>query len=350
MTGSTTSRFGPDTTTSEVLEGIDLTGRNAIVTGASGGLGAETARALAEKGANVLLAARDLAKAAPVAEAIRSEAAGRSVEVAELDLTSLDSVRAFAARFNEAHEELQLLVNNAGIMACPLVRTEQGWELQFATNHLGHFRLTGLLVPALRAGAPSRVVIVSSAAHLLSPVNFDDVHFERRDYDKWVAYAQSKTANVLFARELNRRLRADGVTANALHPGVIMTELARHLTPDDVKNMMERRPDGAPFRFKRLRSWRVEAGSTSKIAESASPQERRRPARGTLRTPSIRKRPRCCGASPRSWWASASNSRLVHPDGEVQSPRIGPCSVIKCPASSNEASLLRVSFARLGRS
>jgi NAD(P)-dependent dehydrogenase (short-subunit alcohol dehydrogenase family) len=267
MTGSTTSRFGPDTTTSEVLEGIDLTGRNAIVTGASGGLGAETARALAEKGANVLLAARDLAKAAPVAEAIRPQAAGGSVEVAELDLTSLDSVRAFAARFNEAHEELQLLVNNAGIMACPLVRTEQGWERQGATNHLGHFLLTGLLVPALRAGAPSRVVIVSSAAHLLSPVNFDDVHFERRDYDKWVAYAQSKTANVLFARELNRRLQADGVTANALHPGVIMTELARHLTRDDVKNMMERPPEGVPFRFKA-----VPAGAATSVWAATAPE------------------------------------------------------------------------------
>jgi NAD(P)-dependent dehydrogenase (short-subunit alcohol dehydrogenase family) len=196
-----------------------------------------------------------------VAEAIRPQAAGGSVEVAELDLTSLDSVRAFAARFNEAHEELQLLVNNAGII------TEQGWELQFATNHLGHFLLTGLLVPALRAGAPSRVVIVSSAAHLLSPVNFDDVHFERRDYDKWVAYAQSKTANVLFAQELNRRLQADGVTANALHPGVIMTELARHLTRDDVKNMMERRPEGVPFRFKA-----VPAGAATSVWAATAPE------------------------------------------------------------------------------
>jgi NAD(P)-dependent dehydrogenase (short-subunit alcohol dehydrogenase family) len=259
--------LGPDTTTSEVLKGIDLRGRNAIVTGASGGLGAETARALAEKGANITLTARDPAKAAPVAEAVRSESAGGSVEVAELDLTSLESVREFAARFNEAHEELHILVDNAGIMACPLARTEQGWELQFATNHLGHFLLTGLLVPALRAGAPSRIVIVSSAAHLLSPVNFDDVHFERRDYDKWVAYAQSKTANVLFAHELNRRLQADGVTANALHPGVIMTELARHLTPDDIKDMMERSPDEAPLRFKT-----VPAGAATSVWAATAPE------------------------------------------------------------------------------
>ncbi len=267
MSAATVSRFGPETTTSDVLKGIDLTGRNAIVTGASGGLGAETARALAGKGARVTLAARDLAKAAAVVELIQSQVDDGSVEVAELDLTCLRSVHSFAARFKESGRDLHILVNNAGIMACPLARTEQGWELQFATNHLGHFLLTGLLVPALLAGAPSRIVVVSSAAHLLSPVDLDDIHFERRSYDKWLAYAQSKTANVLFAHELNERLQAHGVVANAVHPGVIMTELARDLTPDDIKSMMEMSPDAAPLRFKT-----IEAGAATSVWAASAPE------------------------------------------------------------------------------
>jgi NAD(P)-dependent dehydrogenase (short-subunit alcohol dehydrogenase family) len=271
MTGTNASGFGPDSTTDEVLEGVDLAGRNAIVTGASGGLGAETARALAAKGADVTIAARDLAKAAPVAESIRSQEGAGSVDVAELDLTSLESVRALAERYGSSHDELHILVDNAGIMACPLARTAQGWELQLATNHLGHFLLTGLLVPLLQAGAPSRVVVVSSAAHLLSPVNLDDLHFDRRDYDKWVAYGQSKTANVLFVRELNARLRDHGVTANALHPGIIMTELARSLTPDDIKNMADNAPDGVPMKFKT-----IPAGAATSVWAATAPEFERR--------------------------------------------------------------------------
>lgn len=246
---TTAAAYGPDTTTTEVLEGVDLRGKVAVVTGASGGLGAETARALAEKGADVTLAARDLAKAGAVADAIRAEGGGGVVEVAELELTSPESIRAFARNYLDKHPKLHILVDNAGIMACPLGRTEQGYELQLATNHLGHFLLTGLLLPALRAAAPSRVVVLSSAAHFMGTVDFDDPQFERRDYDKWVAYGQSKTANVLFALELNRRLQNDGVTVNAVHPGMIMTELARSLTPDDIKALMERR-DGPPPQFK----------------------------------------------------------------------------------------------------
>jgi len=265
MTESRSAGFGAASTTSDVLEGIDLGNRVAIVTGASGGLGAETARALAEKGAQVTLAARDLPKTEAVADAIRAE--GGAVEVSELDLTSLASVRGFAEGFLDSHPELHILVNNAGIMACPLARTEQGWELQFATNHLGHFLLTGLLVPALRAGAPSRVVVVSSAAHLMSGVDFDDVHFERREYDKWVAYGQSKTANTLFASELDRRLRGSGVTVNALHPGVIMTELARNMTEDDMKDLLSRREAGATLEWKT-----VPAGAATSVWAASAPE------------------------------------------------------------------------------
>ncbi len=243
--------FGPKSTTDEVLEGIDLAGRLALVTGASSGLGVETARALAAHGAHVVMAARDLAKTESAAEAIRQGTGNRSIEVMELHLEQPASVRAFARAFLARHPALHMLIGNAGVMACPLTRTAEGWELQFATNHLGHFLLGNLLAPALVAGAPSRLVSVSSAGHRFSPVVFDDIHFERRAYDPWSAYGQSKTANVLYAVELDRRLAHHGVRAFGLHPGGIRTELGRHLTPDVMAQLMQRRkargPSGAPI-------------------------------------------------------------------------------------------------------
>jgi NAD(P)-dependent dehydrogenase (short-subunit alcohol dehydrogenase family) len=267
MSNAQRDRFGPETTTTEVLEGIDLSGRVALVTGASGGLGAETARALCERGADVTIAARDLAKAESCATVIRNSGYPGAIDVAELDLLSLDGVRRFAKQFLQNHAELHILVNNAGIMACPLARTAQGWEHQFATNHVGHFLLSGLLLPALHAGAPSRVVVVSSGAHLMGGMDFDDPHFERREYDKWIAYGQSKTANVLFAREFNRRFESVGITANALHPGVIMTELARNLTPDDLKDLMSDSGDRPPPTFKS-----VEAGAATSVWAASAPE------------------------------------------------------------------------------
>jgi NAD(P)-dependent dehydrogenase (short-subunit alcohol dehydrogenase family) len=227
--------FGHDTTTDEVLEGIDLAGKTALVTGASGGLGAETARALASRGAAVTLAVRDVPKGEGVAQAIR-ESTGSEVDVVELELDSLPSVRACAQGWLASHGVLNLLINNAGIMACPLARTSQGWESQFATNHLGHFLLTMSLLPAIKTGAPSRIVNLSSGAHRFGGIDFDDIHFNEREYNKFAAYGQSKTANVLFAVELGRRLEGSGVTINAVHPGVIMTDLGRHLTPEDLAN------------------------------------------------------------------------------------------------------------------
>ncbi len=226
------SRFGARSTAAEVLEGIDLGGRRAVVTGASGGLGAETARALARAGAAVVLAARDLAKAGAVAEAIRRETGRNRARVLPLALDSLASVRAFAKQLLEQERELEILVANAAVMACPLQRSTSGHDLQFATNHLGHFLLAQLLLPALRRGAPSRVVSVSSGAHWMSPVLFDDLRFERRDYHPWLAYGQSKTANALFALEFDRRHEGQGVRAFSLHPGAIQTELGRHVTPE----------------------------------------------------------------------------------------------------------------------
>lgn len=260
--------FGRETTTDEVIQGIDLNGVEAVVTGASGGLGAETARALASAGAAVTLAVRNVEKANGVAESIRALQPSANVGVLELDLTSLDSVRQFAELYLAEHDSLGLLINNAGIMACPLEHTGPGWEMQLATNHIGHFLLTGKLLPALRSGAPSRVVNVSSAGHRLSGMDFDDPHFERREYDKWVAYGQSKTANVLFAVELDKRLADQDVHALAIHPGMIMTELARHMGPQDFEDLQDRSgPTAGKLEFKS-----VEAGAATSVWAATAPE------------------------------------------------------------------------------
>jgi len=241
---ATARSFDKNSTASEVVAGLDLSRMHALVTGASGGLGAETARALAERGARVTLTARDMPKGREVAESIRKSTGNDRLEVMALALDDPHSVREFAKAFLAKNAPLTALINNAGVMACPLARTPQGYEMQFATNHLGHFLLTGLLAPALRAGAPARVVSVSSRGHRFSPVVFEDIHFERRAYDKWSSYGQAKTANVLFAVGLDKRLRDAGVRANALHPGAIVTELGRHLSPDDIKQLQARSPGG----------------------------------------------------------------------------------------------------------
>jgi NAD(P)-dependent dehydrogenase (short-subunit alcohol dehydrogenase family) len=246
MMPPTPRSFDRSSTSDEVLDGIDLTGRLALVTGASSGLGAETARALAAHGASVVMTGRDLAKTGSVAEKIQSSTGNRSVEVMELHLEKPASVRAFAKACLARHRALHMLIGNAGVMACPLQRTAEGWEMQFATNHLGHFLLGCLLAPALRAAAPSRVVSVSSAGHSFSPVVFEDIHFERRPYDKWQAYGQAKSANVLYAVELDRRVADHGVRALALHPGGIVTELGRHLDAEDVRLIRARAAEHAP--------------------------------------------------------------------------------------------------------
>jgi len=248
MAERVTSRFGHGSTAMEVVAGIDLDGKNAIVTGAASGIGVETARALAAAGARVILAVRDRAKGEAVARDVQASTRNPAVRVEELDLADVESVRRFADRFRATGAPLHILVNNAGIMACPLARTRDGWELQFATNHLGHFLLAGRLAPALEAGAPSRVVALSSVGHRLSAIHFDDVHFERRPYDRWLAYGQSKTANALFALELARRATAAGITANAVHPGGIMTGLQQHLSREDMNALGWLDADGKPRR------------------------------------------------------------------------------------------------------
>ncbi|HEX7307456.1 SDR family NAD(P)-dependent oxidoreductase [Lentzea sp.] len=220
------TEFGFSSTATEVAHGIDLTGKRVVVTGASSGIGVETARALAGIGAEVTLAVRDVAAGEKVAQEI-----GGKVEVARLDLTDLSSVDEFARSWSGP---LHVLVNNAGVMATPERYTEQGWEWQFATNHLGHFALATGLHSALKAAGNARIVSVTSRGHMLSPVIFDDVHYAFRSYEPWGAYGQSKTANVLFAVEATRRWEADGITANAVMPGAIYTNLQRHIGPSDV--------------------------------------------------------------------------------------------------------------------
>ena len=258
-------RYGAETTTAEVSAGVDLSGRHALVTGASGGLGAETARALAAAGAAVTLAARDLDKAAGVAEAIRSEVPGAVLDFLELELDRPESIRTAAKAWLADHTQLHLLVNNAGVMACPLDHTAENFERQFATNHFGHFLFTGLLMPVLLHSAPARVVNLSSAGHRMSPVVFEDIHYRERPYDKWEAYGQSKTANILFSVALDRRVSGGGVRANAVHPGMIMTDLGRHLDADDVKKLMARRPKGSPPQWKT-----VEAGAATSVWAAVS--------------------------------------------------------------------------------
>ncbi|MFB9835026.1 SDR family NAD(P)-dependent oxidoreductase [Actinoallomurus acaciae] len=225
-----TTGFGAESTASDVIAGVDLTGRRAVVTGASSGIGVETARALAGANAEVTLAVRDVEAGEKAAAAITAAATGHpDVTVAPLDLADQSSVRAFVAGWSGP---LHILVNNAGVMATLETRTAEGWELQFATNHLGHFALATGLHDALRAAGSARVVVVASVGHVNGEVLFDDIHFAHHPYDPWAAYAQSKTANILFAVEAARRWAGDGIAVNALNPGRIWdTGLSRHLPP-----------------------------------------------------------------------------------------------------------------------
>lgn len=222
------SPFGAASTASDVMAGIDLRGKRAIVTGGYSGLGVVTVRHLVTAGAQVIVPARDPARAG---EALKDLP---GVEIIGMDLMSPGSVAAFAAGIVARGTPLHLLINSAGIMATPLMRDANGHEAQFATNHLGHYRLTCGLWPVLRAAGGARVVAVSSRGHQIAGVDFDDIDFARRDYDKWIAYGQSKTANALFALALDRRGTSYGIRAFSLHPGQILTELARHLSTEEI--------------------------------------------------------------------------------------------------------------------
>jgi NAD(P)-dependent dehydrogenase (short-subunit alcohol dehydrogenase family) len=232
--------FGSESTADDVLAGIDLTGKRFLVTGASAGLGVETTRALAAHGAMVTMAVRDLDKGAAALEQVRAAVPDAQLDLRELDLADLASIRSFADGFLEDHPVLDVLIANAGVMACPQAATADGFELQFGTNHLGHFLLIQRLMPALLAAGTARVVLLSSAGHRFSDVDLDDPSFEHQPYDPWVAYGRAKTANVLCAVGIDQRFRDRGVRAFAVHPGGIQTELGRHLTDDTLKVLMDR--------------------------------------------------------------------------------------------------------------
>jgi NAD(P)-dependent dehydrogenase (short-subunit alcohol dehydrogenase family) len=251
--------FNVGSTTDDVVAGLDLTGSTIVVTGATSGLGLQSAKALASTGAAVVLTGRDDAKGAAAVEEV-----GHGAVFANIDLASLDAVRRGSDDLLGRLDRLDVLLNNAGVMACPLERTADGFEMQFGTNHLGHFLLTARLFPLLKASTPSRVVNLSSHGHMIGGVDLDDPNYERRDYDKWGAYGQAKTANVLFSRELDRRFGAQGLHAYAVHPGMIHTNLGRHLVPEDLTMITDRtkdRPAGGPSTsFKK-----VETGAATQV-------------------------------------------------------------------------------------
>jgi NAD(P)-dependent dehydrogenase (short-subunit alcohol dehydrogenase family) len=259
--------LGFASTTDEVVAGQDLSGRVALVTGASSGLGRETARALASVGARVILAGRDEDKLATVALQIVQSVPGATVEVGHLDLTSLAQVRQFAGEFLATNDGLHLLINNAGVMATPFEHTRDGFELQFGTNHIGHFLLTGLLAPALLRDPPSRIVNLSSGGHMSSDILWDDLNFERHPYDPFIAYGQSKTANILFTVELERRLSGRGVHSYAVHPGLVGTKLGRYMTPEVVAQLMERAKQGGGMPTRKS----LEQGAATSVWAATAP-------------------------------------------------------------------------------
>jgi NAD(P)-dependent dehydrogenase (short-subunit alcohol dehydrogenase family) len=248
------STFGAESTTDEVLSGVDLSGKRVLVTGVSAGLGVETARVLAAHGALVVGAARNLEKARGATESVRAGAAkGGGLELVELDLASLKSVRACADALMAAGKPFDVVIANAGVMACPFGKTMDGFETQFGTNHLGHFVLVNRIASLIKG----RLVNLSSSGHRFADVDLEDPNFEHTPYTEFGAYGRSKTANVLFAVEFDRRHKTRGVRATAVHPGGIQTELGRYMTPEVRKALIDSinaaaGPGAAAFKYKTI--------------------------------------------------------------------------------------------------
>jgi NAD(P)-dependent dehydrogenase (short-subunit alcohol dehydrogenase family) len=256
--------FSAKSTAAEVVAGIDLSGRRAIVTGGASGIGIETARALAGAGAQVTIAVRNVDAGNHTATNIAATTGNATVRVAALDLADRASLASFVAAWGD--DPLHILVNNAGVMACPEMRTPEGWEIQFATNHFGHFALAMGLHRALTAAGGARVVSVSSGGHLLSPIVFDDIHFRIRAYEPWPAYGQSKTANALFAVEATKQWADDGIAVNTLMPGTIRSNLQRHLDEVELERMEARMNQSTDFEWKT-----PEQGAATSVLVATSP-------------------------------------------------------------------------------
>ena len=234
------SDFGWASTTDEVLAGKDLSGRTVFITGANSGLGQETARAMAARGAHVIMAGRDQAKLDEAVGAVRETVPKAQLDTLTVDLTNLENIRAATSRARQRFGKIDLLINNAGVMATPFLHTRDGFEMQLGTNHFGHFALTAELMPLIEHGDLKRIVNLSSRGHHFAPVDFDDPHFQNRPYDPWIAYGHSKTANVLFTVGLEARFAVLGIHAYAVHPGGIQTNLGRHMTPEMIETLMKR--------------------------------------------------------------------------------------------------------------
>ncbi|MBX2802551.1 MAG: SDR family NAD(P)-dependent oxidoreductase [Myxococcales bacterium] len=262
----TQSGFHARSTGDEVLAELDLTGKVAIVTGGYSGIGLETTRALASKGAVVVVPVRSPDKAAQALAGIEG-----TVRSAPMDLADLASVRSFAATMVGELPRLDWLVNNAGIMACPEARVGPGWESQFGINHMGHFALTKALMPLLQKTAGARVVALSSTAHKLSDIRWDDPQYERTEYHKWRAYGQAKTANALFANGLSRRLRESGGAAFSVHPGGIFTPLQRHLGKEEMVALGWLGEDGEPTEMAKAGFKTPEQGCSTTLWAATSP-------------------------------------------------------------------------------
>lgn len=261
------SGFHAKSTAMEAIEGIDLTGKTAIVTGGYSGIGIETVRALSSAGAEVIVPARRPEVAHEALEHLPG-----SIGVAEMDLADIGSVRAFADNFLATGKPLHLLINNAGIMACPEGRVGPGWERQFGINHMGHFALTKALLPALKKANGARIVALSSTAHIRGDVLWDDPHFRETPYDKWRAYAQAKSANALFARQADHLWQGDGIRAFSVHPGGIFTPLQRHLPEEEMVAMGWKNPDGTIPEPVRDLFKTPEQGASTTVWAATSPQ------------------------------------------------------------------------------
>jgi NAD(P)-dependent dehydrogenase (short-subunit alcohol dehydrogenase family) len=249
----------------QVVEGIDLSGKVCVITGASSGLGRESARALAAAGAHVVLTARNQDALAQTAQWIGAEAPDARISTVPLDLTALAGVRAAASAIRDIAPAIHVLMNNAGVMFTPFGRTDDGFEIQVGTNHFGHFELTRLLVPELAAAGNARIVILSSGGHVMGDVDFDDPNWERREYDKFVAYGASKTANILHAVEGDRRLRGLGIRAYAVHPGTVATSLARYMSKSDFSQLRKYADGHLDFVM-------AENGAATQVWAAVSPQ------------------------------------------------------------------------------